>query len=168
VSILKRYLLPAFIGLGTFAALQFYSQSGERSETAQMACVFQASEKTGPLGIPYSQATASRVDFTAELTGKSVHEGGVLWHGKGSANIGGKLQQLSGSVFLTPDNAVRALSLYRDYYPHTAEDLRISTLNEDGILDWNDKTAFIYFVNASNKMAHAFDYRCTVTNGESR
>lgn len=158
MRLLRKYLVPVLIGLGTFAALQFFNPLSPPPETARLDCVFEAHSETGALPIPYRQAAVSRIKFQAELSGKSTHDDVLLWHAKGTVNFADQSQQLAGAVFLKTDNEVRGLGLYRDQYPHSAEDLRISTLNENGILDWNEQFAFIYFENASEKLAHAFDY----------
>jgi len=88
----------------------------------------------------------------------------VLWHASGTATYEGGAQQLEGAVFLLPTNKVRGLHLYRDRYPNEAKDLRIATLNEHGILDWDEKAAFIYYEGATNKLSHRYDYRCDVKN----
>ena len=163
----KRFLAPVAIGVAVFAVLQFFNPLNPSGETAQLNCVFETSSPDDLLPVPYSRVVIRRVDYTAELTGKSVHDEVVLWHGRGTASFAGQSQQLAGAVFLNPDGEVRGLSLYRDHYPHTRQDLRITTLNENGNLDWNEESAFVYFEDAPEKLAHAFDFQCTVTNGES-
>lgn len=168
MSELKRYLVPVAIGVGVFALLQIFNPLNPGRETAQLDCVFEASPPAGPLPLPYSQDAVGRVEYTAELTGKSVHGDVVSWHGRGIAHFARQSQQLAGAVFLNLDNEVRGLGLYRDHYPHTRQDLRISTLNENGNLDWNEESAFVYFEDAPEKMAHAFDFDCSVANGEAQ
>ena len=71
---------------------------------------------------------------------------------------------MEGAVFLLPTNKVRGLHLYGHRYPNEAKDLRIATLNENGILDWDEKAAFIYYEGATNKLSHRYDYHCDVKN----
>jgi hypothetical protein len=79
------------------------------------------------------------------------------------ARFEGGSQQMSGAIFLTKTDKVRGVMLYRDRYPHQAVDLRISTLNENSNLDWDEARAYVYFEGADAKLDHPFAYRCNVT-----
>lgn len=55
---------------------------------------------------------------------------------------------------------MKGLFLYVDRVRNQVSDLRIATLNSDGKLDWDGRSAFVFFDGAPNKMAHPYKYRC--------
>lgn len=164
---LRRYIMPIAIGLLTFAVLRYFFPSPAAPETAHLECSFVAPKQSASVTIPYSQDRIGRIDYEADLTGKYVDGDVILWHADGVATYQGGSQNLAGAIFLRPTNEVRGLGLYRDRYPHQSVDLRISTLNENGNLDWDEDSAFVYFENAPDKMAHQFDYSCAVNQAQS-
>lgn len=164
---LPRYIIPIAIGLLTFAVLRYLFPSPPTPETAHLECSFVAPEQSASVTIPYSQDRIGRIDYEADLIGKYVDGDVILWHADGVATYQGGSQNLAGAIFLRPTNEVRGLGLYRDRYPHQSVDLRISTLNENGNLDWDEDSAFVYFENAPDKMAHQFDYSCAVSQAQS-
>ena len=162
---LPRYVIVVAIAILAFWGDRYLFPSSSTPETAQINCSFVATQQNHPSTVPNLPRA---VNFNAGLNGKSVHDGVVLWHASGIATYKGGNQKLEGAVFLSPTNKVRGLHLYRDRYPHEGRDLRIATLNEDGILDWNERAAFIYAEGSLDKLAHRFDYRCNVRNGEEQ
>lgn len=165
---LSRYVISGAVVVLIFWGERYLFPSSPASETAQLHCVFTALQQSHPVPIPNSKDRPREVDFKAGLTGKSFQDGTVLWHASGTATYEGGAQRLEGAVFLLPTNKVRGLHLYRDRYPNEAKDLRIATLNEKGILDWDEKAAFIYYEDANNKLSHRYDYRCDVKNSQNR
>lgn len=160
-----RYAVPIAFALSIFAILRFFFPTGAEPDMRKLSCIFRVETGASSVTIPYSAREISVVAFDAELSGKSVHEDVNLWSARGVATFEGTSQELTGPVFLRPDGKVRGLSLYRDRYPRQAVDLRISTLNNDGKLDWNEHSAFVYFEGGRSKMSHPYTYRCDVTNG---
>tara|TARA_B100000678_G_C18160661_1_gene482890 strand:- start:171 stop:686 length:516 start_codon:yes stop_codon:yes gene_type:complete len=167
VKKLSRFIIPIAIGLLTFAALRYLFPSSPAAETAHLECSFAAPEQSALVTNPHSQDRIGRIDYEADLTGKYVDGDLILWHADGVATYQGGSQNLAGAIFLRPTNEVRGFGLYRDRHPHQSDDLRISTLNENGNLDWDDESAFVYFENAPDKMAQQFDYSCTVRQTQS-
>ena len=145
----------------------FYPQS-PRPETANLKCTFEVERGASPADFPASTTKINEIKFNGELSGKSVHEGTSLWSAHGIASFQGNSQELAGSIFMASSGKVEALSLYRDRYPNQTADLRISTLNNDGKLDSNERSAFVYFTGATNKMAHPYSYRCNVIGTNDR
>lgn len=162
---LSRYVILGAVVMLIFWGERYLFPPSPASETAQLHCVFTALQQSNPVPTPNSKDRPREVGFKAGLTGKSFQDGTVLWHASGTATYEGGAQRLEGAVFLLPTNKVRGLHLYRDRYPNEAKDLRIATLNENGILDWDEKAAFVYYEGATNKLTHRYDYRCDVKNG---
>ncbi len=165
---MPRYILAIAIGLLTFVVSCYFFPSPPTTQTAHLECSFVAPEQSASVGIPYSHERIFIIDYKAVLTSNYVDGGAVLWDADGLATYQGGSQNLVGTIFLQPTNEVRGLVLYRDRYPHQSDDLRISTLNENGKLDWDEETAFVYFENAPDKMSHRFDYSCTVKKSQSQ
>lgn len=162
---LSRYVILGAIVVLIFWGGRYLFPPSPASETAQLHCVFNALQQSHSVPIPNSKDRPREVDFKAGLTGKYLQDGTELWHASGTATYEGGAQRLEGAVFLLPTNKVRGLHLYRARYPNETKYLRIATLNENGILDWDEKAAFIYYEGATNKLSNRYDYRCDVKNG---
>lgn len=160
-----RYAVPIAFALSILAIIRFFFPPEAEPETRKLSCIFEVETSASPATLPSSAREISVVAFDAELSGKSVLEDVNLWSARGVAKFGGTSQELTGPVFLGLGGKVRGLSLSRDRYPRQTFDLRISTLNNDGKLDWNEHSAFVYFEGARSKMLHPFAYRCDVSNG---
>lgn len=93
---------------------------------------------------------------------------GRLFNFNGTANyvIEGKSNSTDarGSVFLAADRQVDGLSLEIIDDNFGKSGLRISTLNEDGKLDYSRTQAFAY-VDKAFKLAHPMTVICSVTPG---
>lgn len=161
---LARYGIAAIVGISAFFVAQYLSPASSR-ETADISCIFDVEDVARPLNIPNSRDTVRRVKFSGEMTGRYADKGtGVdLWHADGEARFEGGSQRMSGAIFLTKTDKVSGVMLYRDRYPHQAVGLRISTLNENSNLDWDEARAYVYFEGADAKLGHPFAYRCNVT-----
>ena len=159
----KTYAVPIGVGLLAFFTLEFLFPVSPSSEIRSLNCVFRSETNSSPANFPTSSEQISEVTFAGELSGKSVHDDTELWTAEGTAVFRGTSQNLRGPVFiLTSTGKIRGLSLYRDRYPHQMIDVRISTLDDSGRLDWNEDSAFVYFEGAPDKMAHLYDYSCTI------
>lgn len=159
----KTYAVPISFGLLVFAALEFLFPGPPPPEVRNVNCVFSLARNSIPVNFSASSEGIRKITFGGELSGKSVHDDTDLWSAEGTTVFQGTSQKVRGVVFiLTSTGEVRGLFLYRDRYPHQMTDVRISTLNESGQLDWNEDSAFVYFESAPDKMAHHYDYNCTV------
>lgn len=165
MKVFKHYAVLVAVGLLAFAILEFLFPGPPPPETRNLNCVFRSASNGSPANIPVSSEEIRKITFEGKLSGKSVRDDTDLWHAEGTAVFQGNLQKLSGPIFIFASTGeVRGLSLYRDRYPHQMVDLRISTLDESGMLDWDEDTAFVYFESAPDKLAHHYDYHCTVEN----
>ena len=159
-----KYTLAAAVGTSAFFVSQYLSPASSR-EAAEINCTFDAEDGAIPLNVPNSRDIVKKVEFSGEMTGRYTDKetGTDLWHADGEVRFGGSSQRASGAIFLTATHEVKGVMLYRDWYPHQAVDLRISTLNENSNLDWDDARAYVYFEGADTKLDHPFAYRCNVT-----
>ncbi len=161
---LKRYAIAAAVGTSAFFVSQYLSPASSR-ETADINCIFDAEDDAIPLNVPNSRNIVKKVEFSGEMTKRSTDKqtGTDLWHANGEVRFEGGSQRMSGVIFLTTTDDVSGVMLYRDRYPHQVVDLRISTLNENSNLDWDEARAYVYFEGADTKLNHPFAYRCNVT-----
>lgn len=161
---LARCAIAAAVGTSAFFVAQYLSPASSR-ETADINCIFDAQNGAIPLNVPNSRDIVKKVEFSGEMTGRYTDKetGADLWHADGDVRFEGGSQRMSGAIFLTTTDEVSGVMLYRDRYPHQAVDLRISTLNENSNLDWDEARAFVYFEGADAKLDHPFAYRCNVT-----
>lgn len=102
----------------------------------------------------------SRIDFAGQLTNLSEHDGVYLWHVDGTAKVGAQSRTLSGVVFLSPNHTVRGIGLWQDRAAQDGEKLRVMTLDQAGMPDWNEHTAYAYFESVADKLRHPFRYAC--------
>lgn len=157
------YAVPIAIALLAVATRDFLFPGPPPPEVRNLNCVFRLARNSNSANFSASSEEIRQVAFEGELSGKSVHDDIELWSVDGTIVFQGTRQKVEGPVFiLTSTGEVRGLSLYRDRYPHQMTDVRISTLNESGQIGWNEDSAFVYFESAPDKMAHHYDYNCTV------
>ncbi len=160
---IARYAIAAAVGASVFFVFQYLNPVPSR-ETADVNCILDAEDGAIPLNVPNSREIVKKVEFSGEMTGRYTDKetGTDLWHADGEVRFAGNSQRMSGAIFLTTTNEVRGVMLYRDRYPHQAVDLRISTLNENSNLDWDEARAYVYFEGAEAKLDHPFAYRCKI------
>lgn len=157
---ISQVIIPIAIGLLAFGAGRYFFPPAPTPPTGQISCAFLLSANTPPVRSANSSIEVSRVDLTAQLTNLSKHDGVLLWHADGTAMIGGQSRVMSGVVFLNPNRTVRGMGLWQDRPGQDGDKLRIMTLNTEGVLDWNETSAYAYFETESNKLAHPFSYKC--------
>ena len=161
---IASYAITAAVGTSAFFVSQYLNPAPSR-ETADVNCIFDAEDGAVPLNVPNSRETVKKVEFSGEMTGRYTDKetGTDLWHADGEVRFKGGSQRMPGPIFLTTNDEVRGVTLSRDRHPHQAVDLRISTLNENSNLDWDEARAYVYFEGADAKLDHPFAYRCNVT-----
>ena len=69
--------------------------------------------------------------------------------------------RVSGAVFVDKAGSVRGLFLTVEHADFRGNDLRIATLNRDGMLDENSSEAFQYFHDQPDKRSYPVRYNCT-------
>ncbi|QIG79328.1 hypothetical protein [Stakelama tenebrarum] len=150
------------IGALTYAGTRYFLP-GTEYRTAELACRFDLADAAPPARSAYSSIEVSRVDLSARLTQRDDADATLPWSLEGKATFSGREADISGGVFLREPGTVRAIFLGQDRLGVDGEALRITTLDADGELDWDENTAYVRFASDDAKRSHPFGYRCTVT-----
>ena len=61
---------------------------------------------------------------------------------------------------MSPSNKVRGMTAYQREYPARGDNIRIFTLNAEGMLDFDENSAFVFFESSLDHTAHQYDYTC--------
>lgn len=152
----------------SFAATHYFVDEAPRRDTADLNCIFKLAPDAHPVPFPRSSEEIALIKLAALLTSRSEEDGVELWHGEATATFGSRSLPLSGVTFTTSSGKVRGIGYWPEAQSGVNEQMRISTLNDQGMLDWNDATAYVYFENEPNKLRYPFTYECQVKRNEAQ
>ena len=165
MRVAARYLFPVLVALLTYAALNYFFPRPPKPETAQLRCNFALAAGERPVSVPTERTEITKLVFAAQLSNPSAHNGLSLWQADGTATADKERWELDGPVFSNQSNRIQGFGLWRTRPGTRRQNLRILTLNEDGILDWDERSAFVSFDGDNEKLGHRFDYRCKLVRG---
>lgn len=122
-------------------------------------CAFTQRGSRTPLPVSVGQSSSTSFRIRGELS-KANEDGLASFAGTIVGSSRKSPEWLRGSLFFAKDRAVQGLFVFDEENPPTAN-FTIATLNQDGILDFDRSSAFL-FVDPATKLSHPARYACKV------
>lgn len=145
-----------FLLMGSLAV---YSAVGPIAKQTVVTCEFQP-QAPATLRNVANPGPLQKIRVRGRLSGDGAND---LYHYDGDATwlVGERpfAAPVTGSFFLAADRSIEALMLFIAHPGFENDELRVVTLNRNGILDANRSIAFL-FVDPAEKLSHPARYRC--------
>ena len=154
---LPKWLMPILIATVGGALLWQVLRPEPRT---LLSCAFIQRPGGAPIKTNDGKALAGRLWLQGSLV-RNTQDG--MYRFEGMTSAGGGNAWTSGNVWLDKKGGVEGMALYASPADFGSEELRIATLNDDGRLDPDPLTAYL-FIDPPEKLLHPADYVCSVTD----